>query len=116
MQDCLIVILYDCYFLELMDIIAAIIHLGDVDFNQIGEKQCTVKTKNALGHAARLMQVRFRSAVFCQLATHSQVRVACCHGRVFAVLARVTDVARCCCVKVYGLVSLKCSTDYHLRV
>lgn len=42
---------------ELMDIVAAVIHLGDVDFNQIGEKQCTVKTKNALGHAARLMQV-----------------------------------------------------------
>lgn len=60
-------------FAGLMEVVAGIIHLGDMDFNQVGEKQCTVKTKNALANAARLLQVLYcTKKVFSFTAFHAR--------------------------------------------
>lgn len=44
-------------FPALFKTVAGIIHLGDVDFNIVGEKQCTIKSKVALENAATLLDV-----------------------------------------------------------
>jgi len=44
--------------LALFEIVAAVIHLGDIDFNQVAEKQCNVRSGNALKNAAKLLRVK----------------------------------------------------------